>query len=134
MYKIHIVSNPKITSKFGPRFHPLKKAWIIHNGVDLASKSKGTSLYAVADGLIFDYGYDDLNGNWIKVKYTFDNVEFIFSYVHIANSVKLNDYKCKKGEWIAVMGSTGLSTATHLHLTVRRNGIIVDPLLYFEFI
>ena len=134
MYKIHICSNPKITSKYGPRFHPVKKSWGFHNGVDIISKSGGTSLFAIADGVIFDNGCDELNGNFIKVKYIINGDEFVFSYVHMKNPVKLNDYACKKGEWIGVVGATGLTAGAHLHLTVRLNGTIVDPLKYFEFI
>lgn len=132
---IHIINNPRITSEYGYRVHPVtgeKRSF--HNGVDLVGSD--TRLLAIHDGEIIEVNSDETAGNWIKVRYLIDGDEYIFSYCHLANSLseKVVGHIVYPGEWIAVLGASGRVTAAHLHLTVRRNGVIVNPLDYFRFV
>jgi len=109
-----------------------------HNGLDFVGSD--TKLLAIADGVIIRSNYDDLSGNYIKIQHTFDGVDYILSYCHLKNLIELKKgdvINVKKGEWIAVMGNSGVtSTGVHCHLTVRNldTNEVVDPETIFEFI
>jgi hypothetical protein len=89
---------------------------------------------------IIESGFDELSGNYIKVRYKLGDEVFIFSYCHLkalnyVETLKIVDsIPVSKGEWIATMGSSGRSTGIHCHLTIRKNDIIIDPEKSFEFI
>ena len=108
-----------------------------HNGLDFIGSD--TRLLAIADGIIMRSNYDDLSGNYIKIQHTFDGIDYVLSYCHLKNLVELKKgdmISVKKGEWIAVMGNSGVtSTGVHCHLTVKNleTGEIIDPESVFEF-
>lgn len=108
-----------------------------HNGLDFVGSDN--KLLAIADGIIIRSNYDDLSGNYIKIQHTFDGVDCVLSYCHLKNLVELkkgDTIEVKKGEWIAVMGNTGMtSTGVHCHLTVKNldTNEIIDPEEIFEF-
>lgn len=132
MIEVKLVEGQRITSPYGWRIHPILKKRKFHNGVDIVGDNE--KLLAIANGEIIDAGHDDVSGNWIKVRYLLEGASFVFSYCHLKSSLfGLVKYIVKPGEWIADMGSSGLSTAIHLHLTVKRNGITINPENYFKF-
>jgi len=136
--KVKIISGFRKTSRYGVRLHPVTKKVTFHNGLDFVGSN--LKLLAIADGEIIESGFDELSGNYIKVRYKIGDDVYAFSYCHlkalnyvetlkIVASIPIN-----KGEWITVMGSSGRSTAVHCHLTVKKNGVVVDPEKSFEFI
>lgn len=133
MKEVKIVNGFRRTCKFGPRVHPITKEVQIHNGIDFVGSDY--ALLAIADGVIIDVGQDPLSGNFIKVEHVIDGDTFVLSYCHLArHNPQLKGYKVEQLQWVAVMGNSGRSTGIHCHLTVRRNGEIVNPELYFKFI
>lgn len=108
-----------------------------HNGLDFVGSDN--KLLAIADGIIIRSNYDDLSGNYIKIQHTFDGVDYVLSYCHLKNLVELKKgdvINVKKGEWIGVMGNSGVtSTGVHCHLTVKNfeTNEIIDPETIFEF-
>ena len=125
--KVYQLPNPE---KFSDIFK-------LHNGLDFVGSD--TKLLAIADGIIIRSNYDDLSGNYIKIQHTFNGIEYVLSYCHLKNLVELKKgdmISVKKGEWIAVMGNSGVtSTGIHCHLTVKKveTGEIIDPETIFEF-
>jgi murein DD-endopeptidase MepM/ murein hydrolase activator NlpD len=95
----------------------------VHNGLDFANK-RGTVIYASCDGIVRYAKYAQLYGNMVILDHGYS----VFSeYYHMdAIAVKSGDI-VRKGDIIGFMGSTGASTGSHLHWTVRINELIVNP-------
>ncbi len=113
---------------FGWRTHPIYKTPEFHPGMDFAA-SEGTDIYSTGDGIVLQadataqgygnhvvishgYGYQTLYGHMVK---------FV---VHVGQQVK-------RGQLIGYVGSTGLSTAPHVHYEVHKNGQIVNPINFY---
>lgn len=120
----------KLTSKFGNRIHPITKEPSFHNGIDIASPL-GTPIKAPADGIIIKQWYDDLGGNSMQIKH---NSGYITGYAHLQKygNYKVGD-KVTTDTIIAYVGSTGKSTGAHLHFTLRKNGILINPETIMNF-
>jgi murein DD-endopeptidase MepM/ murein hydrolase activator NlpD len=138
--KVKIINGFRKTSRYGVRLHPVTKKVSFHNGLDFVGSD--LKLLAIADGEIIGSGFDEIAGNWIKVECKIGGDVYIFSYCHlktrnyleVVNGKTASYIPVSKGEWIATMGNSGRSTGVHCHLTVRRNGVVVDPEKSFEFI
>lgn len=113
-----------ITSGFGKRRNPFgKKKSEHHNGLDLSAKA-GTPIYAMLPGEVAHVGYDSRSGNYIKLRHG----NFTVSYCHLIRKPNLPvGSKVFPGQPIAHVGSTGRSTGPHLHITLKRNGRVVNP-------
>lgn len=124
LYKM-VVKNPKMTSDYGYRIHPITKKKTFHYGVDLVSSDRDHNLYAVADGYVqaVRTGQDKSKtgyGNYIWVRYPKYNLSFMYAH---CKEIKLRKGSTvKKGTVVAIMGSTGASTGTHLHLGITKIG------------
>ena len=97
-----------------------------HDGVDLA-KWTGCNLEAVATGTIIYAGWENISGNCIKIDHGGGIVSY---YYHLKEIYVKVGQRVQQGESIAYMGSTGNSTGTHLHFTLKKDGEAVDPALY----
>ena len=114
-----------VGSPFGPRFHPILKIWRMHNGVDLGNAS-GTPIWAVAAGTVTSVARTSGGGNAITIDH---GGGIVTAYLHLLDgSTRVSaGQQVTAGTQIAQMGSTGLSTAPHLHFEVRSNGTPTDP-------
>lgn len=120
-----------ITSRFGQRRNPFgKKTSEHHNGLDLSAKA-GTPIYAMLPGEVAHIGYDSRSGNYIKLRHG----NFTVSYCHLIRKPNLPvGSKVFPGQPVAQVGSTGRSTGPHLHITLKRNGRVIDPtIIIFRF-
>jgi murein DD-endopeptidase MepM/ murein hydrolase activator NlpD len=115
-----------ITSYYGPRKSPTSNRIKMHEGLDVGAKS-GTPILAPADGIITYSGVKPGFGNFVQIDHGY-GVETIFA--HARRLIVKKGQKIKRGELLAMIGSTGYSTGPHLHYEVRINGTPVDP-LYF---
>ena len=95
-------------------------------GVDF-DVPKGTAVRAINDGTVKNAYLDSIYGNSVIV----DHGRGIYSlYLHLDSmSVKSGD-TIEKGETLGFAGSSGLSSAPHLHLSVKINGVSVDPIQF----
>ena len=112
-----------ISSYYGMRTNPFTGKLQFHKGMDFAGKS-GSNVLAVAGGVVTwsgkRYGY----GNMVEVNH---GNGFVTRYGHNReNLVSVGD-TVKKGQQIALMGSTGRSTGPHVHFEVLKNGRQIDP-------
>lgn len=121
------VRNARISSEFTKkRFHPILNKYRAHLGVDYAAP-RGTPVLAAGDGRVVFVGESRGYGKTLKIQH---NSDYITLYAHL-NSFKQGirgGAGVKKGEVIAYVGSTGLSTGPHLHFGLYRDNEAVDPL------
>ena len=115
-----------VTSGFGPRISPFteKPAW--HDGLDIGA-APNTPVRAPAQGRITSIGYDPKLGNIVRVDHGF-GVETL--YGHLAKALVKEGQRVDRGDVIALVGSSGLSTGPHLHYMVKLNGQALDPTKY----
>ena len=126
----------RISSKFGPRTHPVTGSASNHNGTDIAAPT-GTPVYAAADGEVTVVKYSDIAGNYITVKHepTSHGEQFGTDYLHLSKVLVQKGQKVKEGDIIGEVGSTGRSTGPHLHFNVQQYAPSrkwVDPERYID--
>ncbi len=116
-------------SAFGQRIDPFERRRKKHEGIDL-SGPVGTPIYATADGVVSDAGYNSGGyGNLIKI----DHGRGIETrYAHLSSIGVVRGQRVTRGQVIARMGSTGRSTGSHLHYEVRIAGAAVDPIPFMK--
>ena len=115
----------RISSNFGGRMHPILGVWKQHTGTDYAA-SMGTPVRAVGDGVIVRAGWGNGYGNVLEIRH---RNGFVTRYGHLrgfAPGVRVGS-RVTIGETVAYVGSTGLSTAPHLHFEVMVEGVQRDP-------
>lgn len=118
------LSSYTITSYFGSRDTGIAGASTFHNGIDLYAPY-GTPIYASEDGKVSFAGSNSGYGLMVKIKHD-GGVET--RYGHCSTLLVKSGQYVKKGEIIALVGSTGTSSGNHVHFEVRINGKAVDPL------
>ncbi len=118
----------RIASGFGTRIDPVYKVPKFHAGLDFAAPV-GTPIYATADGIVTDAGYNSGGyGNRVVINHGFG---YETLYGHMYRIKARVGQKVQRGEVIGYVGSTGKSTGPHCHYEVHRNGTPVDPVYYF---
>lgn len=113
----------QITSPFGQRAAPTAGASRNHNGVDIAVPI-GTPVAAPAGGEIIASGYDDANGNFVRIRHDDGTVT---GYAHLSTRELQKGDRVDAGQVFAKSGNTGRSTGPHLHYTMKVDGVNVDP-------
>jgi len=118
----------RIASYYGYRMDPFYKVKKFHEGVDFTAPL-GTEIYASGKGVVTrtkrsSGGY----GRHIILDHGYN---YRTIYAHLSRSEVKRGQKVKRGQLIGYIGSTGKSTAPHLHYEVRRNGRAVNPIYYF---
>ncbi len=115
-----------ISSGFGRRRDPFTGRMSRHEGVDFSAR-KGSKVYATADGIVRKAGYERGYGYTIEIDH---GNGIITRYAHNAKLLVRRGQKVKRGDVIAYVGSSGRSTAPHLHYEVRVNGVPRNPLKF----
>jgi len=119
-----------ITSNFGSREHPVFKIVSFHSGIDIAGQNL-TPVHAANYGKIISTGYRGGYGNTIIISHgKYKGINTSTLYAHLDQIFVAENQIVKKGQIIGLEGSTGTSTAPHLHFEVRKNGIPVNPLQF----
>lgn len=115
------------TSPFGWRNSPFGYGREFHPGIDFGARM-GTPVMATAAGVVIWVGWDAGFGKTVKIRHV-DGIVTLFGhlsryFVHMGDSVK-------RGQVIAALGNTGMSTGPHLHYEILVNAKPVNPLRYF---
>ena len=127
-YLSYPVNNTYITSPYGMRMHPILHVWKLHDGTDFHADC-GTPVYAAASGRIIAEYYNEGYGNRVIIDHGYvKGASLSTSYNHLTSFVKGVGANVQRGELIAYSGTTGYSTACHLHFMVYVNGATVNPL------
>ncbi|MDR2740610.1 MAG: M23 family metallopeptidase [Treponema sp.] len=113
-----------ITSPYGYRVSPFPPGQRqFHTGLDIGSPL-GTPIKAAMGGRVSATGYNDVSGNYVVISHH-SGYRTLYAHMNVIR-VKTGAY-VKTGERIGDVGSTGLSTGPHLHFTVYKNGVTVNP-------
>jgi murein DD-endopeptidase MepM/ murein hydrolase activator NlpD len=120
------IDSGRITSYYGTRKDPFNKHKKFHSGVDILAKID-TPVRAAESGRVIFAGEKGGLGKAIVIDHG-SGLRTV--YGHLNRFLTTNGREVTRGEIIAGAGSTGRSTAPHLHFTVMQDGKTVDPLLY----
>ena len=117
-----------VTSGFGWRTHPIYKTQEFHPGMDFTAV-QGTPIYSTGDGVVeradnMAQGY----GNHVVINHGFG---YETLYGHMSRIACKVGQKVTRGQLIGYVGSTGLSTAPHVHYEVIKNGNKTNPINYY---
>lgn len=128
---IQPISNAELirfSSGFGYRTDPIYKVIKMHEGVDFTA-STGTPIYATASGVVKYSGYKHNGyGRHVIIEHGYG---YKTLYGHMSSINVSIGKKVKRGEIIGRVGSTGKSTAPHLHYEVVKNNKKVNPIYFF---
>lgn len=123
-YICPIGSKYRITSRFGPRVHPIWRTHSFHTGVDLAAPA-GTPIKAAAGGVVVHAGWmDRIYGYAVLIDH---GGRISTMYGHCSSVLVSRGQTVKQGQVIARVGTTGASTGPHLHYEFHRNGSPQSP-------
>ena len=115
-----------ISSAYGMRSDPFTGLKSMHNGIDFAAKA-GSEVLAVAAGVVSWTGRESGHGNMVEIAH---GDGFVTRYSHNQENLVAPGDIVRKGETIALLGSTGRSTGAHVHYEVYKHGRSVDPSSY----
>jgi murein DD-endopeptidase MepM/ murein hydrolase activator NlpD len=117
---------PRLSSRFGYRTDPLRGKVRMHSGIDIPAPL-GTPIQASAGGFVRFAGSAGGYGRMIEIAH---GDGLTTRYAHLSQILVQPGAPIARGETIALMGSTGRSTGSHLHFEVRDHGRPANPLAY----
>ena len=121
-------ASTRITSDYGNRQSPTAGASSNHKGIDIGAPY-GSDIVAAADGEVIFSGYSNGGGNYIMI----DHGGSLYTvYMHASSLCVSKGEKVTRGQTVAKVGSTGISTGNHLHFGVSLNGAYVSPWNYLS--
>lgn len=116
-----------LSSRFSQsRYHPIHHRALPHEGVDI-SASLGTPIVASAKGTVTHAGWKSGLGYTVEIDHGYG---YTTRYGHASKLLVKKGQRVIRGEVIANVGSTGISTSPHLHYEVHVGGVAVNPLNY----
>lgn len=123
-----------ITSRFGWRNVFGENDF--HEGLDISGTGYRSPIYSIQNGVVLKTGYSSSMGNYIYINH---NNGYYSVYMHFSKLLVSKGDTVIKGQTIGLMGNTGRSTGTHLHLGISINGApysstgkFIDPLLLYK--
>lgn len=122
------VDGARITSKFGPRIHPIYQTAKNHNGVDFAAPI-GTAIYAAGKGKVTFAARAGTAGNRVIINHD-EGIETYYLHMNDFAPGIVNGTSVTQGQLIGWVGNTGASTGPHLHFEIHVDGGYVDPLSF----
>jgi murein DD-endopeptidase MepM/ murein hydrolase activator NlpD len=118
-----------VTSSYGMRIHPINKKKVLHRGIDIAAP-KGTEVYAASPGIVSWTKNSKKAGKNILIQHADEYHTF---YSQLDKILVEKGQIVNTGDVIGLVGSSGLSTAPHLHFEIRENGEAKDPGKFIDF-
>jgi murein DD-endopeptidase MepM/ murein hydrolase activator NlpD len=113
-----------LTSGVGHRRDPITGGRDYHPGLDI-SADHGSAVYATADGTVTHAAYEGAYGNLVVIDHGYG---LETRYGHLSAYRVHVGIQVKRGDLLGLVGSSGRSTASHLHYEVRANGRLLNPL------
>ncbi len=113
----------RLMDHFGKRIDPFSGEGAYHTGVDIAAQ-KGAVVRATADGVVNHAGYSGGYGRLVVVEHGGGVATY---YAHLSRIDVIDGQEIRRGETVGLVGSSGRSTAPHLHYEVRNGGAPVNP-------
>ena len=116
-------SSKRVTSDYGPRTSPTNGASSNHKGIDIGA-AYGADIVAADGGTVLVATYSSNGGNYVIIDH---GGGLCTVYMHASSLTVSAGQTVSKGQVIAKVGSTGISTGNHLHFGVTLNGVYVSP-------
>ncbi len=116
------LTSPYAQARMHPIFHEARR----HDGIDIAAPL-GTPIIAPAGGRVIEVTWEDGYGNLVAIDHGYG---LITRYAHCSKTLVRVGQRVRRGDEIALVGSTGLSTSPHLHYEVEFHGKTVNPKTY----
>ncbi|MCY3853047.1 MAG: M23 family metallopeptidase [Gammaproteobacteria bacterium] len=117
-----------VSSYYGMRRDPFHGRPAFHQGIDFAA-SKGTEIRSAAAGMVEFAGSKDGYGLMVQIRH---GSGYQTRYGHASKLLVKSGQMVKRGDVVAHVGSTGRSTAPHLHFEVLKNGKAANPLKFLS--
>lgn len=117
-----------VSSSYGYRYHPISGEYAFHAGVDIAADT-GTPIAAMADGVVEYIGDSKAYGLYVQLDHGGGVKSF---YCHCSRLYYRQGTQVTAGQEIALVGDTGNTTGPHLHLELKKDGILLNPVYYIE--
>ena len=119
----------RISSRYGPRTHPISgQKDKFHNGVDIAAPT-GTPVYSPVDGTATLVATGPVGGKQIHIR----NGAYEYHFLHLSEQLVKHGAQVSKGALIGKVGATGQVTGPHLHYGVKFNGQFINPEPFINF-
>jgi murein DD-endopeptidase MepM/ murein hydrolase activator NlpD len=115
-----------VSSQFGYRSDPFTGRGAFHAGVDFAGPT-GSKVISVGPGVVSYAGYKAGYGNVVEIRHP---TGYLTRYGHNSRNLVRVGQSVQKSDPIAIIGSTGRSTGTHVHFEVLRDGNVLNPNRY----
>ncbi|MDF2772454.1 MAG: Peptidase [Geminicoccaceae bacterium] len=116
-----------LTSQFSRnRKHPILHVTRPHEGIDVTAPM-GAPIVAPASGVVKRVARETGYGNVLEIDH---GNGIVTRYAHTSRIDVRQGQRVTRGQTIAAVGKTGLSTGPHLHYEIHVNGKVVDPLTY----
>jgi len=115
-----------ISSNYGMRVHPIKRRYMMHQGVDFAAPH-GSPVVAVADGVVTFSGRRSGYGNLVEIRHANG---YATRYGHNSVNGVSEGQQIRQGQVIGAVGATGTATGPHVHFEVLQNGEPTDPMRF----
>lgn len=117
-----------ISSFYGNRNHPITRTVRFHKGIDIRAPHNA-NVIAANDGVVLFAGW---NGGYGRTVIIDHGGGIATLYAHNSKLLVKVNQKVQKGQSIAKIGTSGVSTGPHLHYEVRENGATVNPMKYYK--
>jgi murein DD-endopeptidase MepM/ murein hydrolase activator NlpD len=115
-----------VSSGYGLRSDPFNGSSSVHEGIDI-STNRGEPVLATADGTVLLSGWAGEYGRAIEIVH---NDRYVTLFGHLQETLVKEGQVVRRGDRVGLVGSSGRSTAPHLHYEVRVDGRPVNPLEY----
>jgi murein DD-endopeptidase MepM/ murein hydrolase activator NlpD len=116
----------RLSSPFAWRIHPIFKTLEFHKGIDIAA-AQGTPVHLLIAGVVEEAARKGTYGLYVKIRHSLD-YETVYAHLSAFAGGVHPGLMLRQGDILAYVGSTGLSTAPHLHLETLVHDRPVDPL------
>ena len=118
----------RVASGYGYRIHPIYQTLKMHTGIDIAAPA-GTSVYATGNGRVASVeNHPTTRGRVIVIDHGYG---YKTVYEHLGKSKVRTGQRVMRGDVIGEVGSTGRSTAPHLHYEVHKRNKTENPINYY---
>lgn len=118
----------RISSRYGPRTHPITGKRTPHTGTDIAAPS-GTPVRAAHAGVVTASRRDGSRGNWVGIRGDAGPTTY---YLHLSRRRVTEGARVSAGSHVGDVGSTGTATGPHLHFEVWTGSTHTDPQAYYR--
>lgn len=118
----------EISSRFGRRAHPFRRVTHFHTGIDIRAR-RGTPIMSAAAGRVVYAGWKRGYGLMVEVEH---GSGFRTVYAHCSKLHVRVGTMIQAGSTVGLVGSTGVTTGSHLHFEIMRGSVLLDPLSFFR--